>query len=916
MLRIFYLILFVFTTAINLSAQVKTWQYGTATQQEVGEAIIALPQNQGFLTLESEGNNTRLRKISNTGTLVWEKPFADIHLSTMVAKDSQSVLLAGFKGSQTASKSYVLSVNIFTQTQSLLFEDTDTLNTKITKAYKKGNDFYFTKITYFDASPSKSSLVKILGTALPIDTPLPFIQDSKATAISQNTQGVWVAGIYNGGIFLWKEGAATPVTFPKISLEEEVTFLITATDGSMYIGVKQDDGFGFSSSRIIHTDSNGNLLTINQQPTFSINDAIADGNAGFICTGFENNQLIVRYLKNDFSVKYSKTLSTAPYSEGAAICKTTEGVAVVGQIGSSDANTDLLLLTSSDAAPIKRAIKGNVTLSDICNAPTATPLQNWVITGRTVLNNKTHYAVTDKDGNYTMNVDTSGTIEIKSVAIEGFKQCGIVQDTVLGNGLLKTMPPLHIIDTVNTLASKPRLVVDILTSDLAYDSVATYLVRAQNPTNKNIANVSIELSFPTELQPLIGTGNTLTIAVGTFKKQGDTTFTIKRKLVEPNKSTKKTYCVEARIFPNNSSWLGPRLQIKGECQTDSVKFFIKNEGNAYPSGINNRQYIIIEDDIILRQGNIKNLNNNEIQTLSLPKQGIGGTYAFVVLQGFNNPYGTYAGARVENCGANSGFFPQNTYADQDDDPTRAVQCLSVGVSAASKTQVFPIGIATKKFSITDTTYLEFLSKIVNSSNQTIPNAVVEMKLSKKLKLNSIEFGARSKPYKLAVVSDSILIFTFDNINLKPQSQSPKEAFAYFGFRIKVPVGDTIKNEGQTFTTETAVRFGYVAPLMPIDTISRIIKYAFSTVATFEPVFKVERIEVAPNPFQNETTITVSEAWLGATFDLFNTQGQLILQIPITQTNFKLHASDLPNGLYVARIHKNGKLLATGRVVAQ
>ncbi len=72
--------------------------------------------------------------------------------------------------------------------------------------------------------------------------------------------------------------------------------------------------------------------------------------------------------------------------------------------------------------------------------------------------------------------------------------------------------------------------------------------------------------------------------------------------------------------------------------------------------------------------------------------------------------------------------------------------------------------------------------------------------------------------------------------------------------------------------------------------------------------------VFPNPFSNQLNIEFGQAEKGATFELYNASGQLILRESWDEIRFhNIQTANLPSGVYVYRI-ENGAQISTGKLV--
>ena len=77
-----------------------------------------------------------------------------------------------------------------------------------------------------------------------------------------------------------------------------------------------------------------------------------------------------------------------------------------------------------------------------------------------------------------------------------------------------------------------------------------------------------------------------------------------------------------------------------------------------------------------------------------------------------------------------------------------------------------------------------------------------------------------------------------------------------------------------------------------------------------------QIEVFPNPFSEQTTLRLNGLELeNAQLDLFNVSGQLLATHTFSGQQFTLK-NDLSAGLYFYQIKMDGRMIATGKLVAE
>ncbi|MCP4439567.1 MAG: hypothetical protein GY810_11545, partial [Aureispira sp.] len=98
----------------------------------------------------------------------------------------------------------------------------------------------------------------------------------------------------------------------------------------------------------------------------------------------------------------------------------------------------------------------------------------------------------------------------------------------------------------------------------------------------------------------------------------------------------QNHCIEAHIYPDSiclpSLWDGPIAKVQGNCEGDSIHFFIDNLGTDLSAPL---EYIVIEDDIILRQDDyvLRGGEQDTVKQIARP----GSSYRIVVEQPLGYP---------------------------------------------------------------------------------------------------------------------------------------------------------------------------------------------------------------------------------------------------------------------------------------
>ncbi len=747
--------------------------------------------------------------------------------------------------------------------------------------------------------------------------------NSTATAVCANKQGnkIFIAGKFeNGGesIFIWEKGTNNYKVFASVGQDSKVNFLTLLADGSLVLGYEYTNNFVDYSRTLVKLSADLSVLK-NSSPFANINAAIAMPDESIVCTGNSGPQLVIAKLNKDLSPIWAKNYGLAPYNTGFAIDTIPNGFIVTGETGISDSDVDVIIVRTTTEAPIvKNQIRGQIKGHAICGDVNAIPLSGLPVQGKTLSTGKIHFGLTDAQGFFTLTTDTIGALEIQAVNIigSGYQNCATVIDTVLANGVIKTAKTFYVQDTSST----PRLHVDLSTDILVPNEISKYSLYVKNTRTVEVNNAYVKVTFDPALKPVIPITND-SIFVGKLAANEEKTIFIERKFeptlpIFPN----KTYCASATIFPNNSSWDGVRIEVTAECQANSktIKITVKNNANTgSKSALKNKNGLVIIDDVVMRIINIGNLNGGADTVFYLNLLDNFNTFIVAVDQGEGNPYGHFASDRGENCNNSSVFLPQTTYSDHDGQ-YNAIECLQATTTpfTASKTIVFPLGgvqSISKKDTLTqDNITLEPHLVFVNTGTDTTKSIVIQYKVSENLTLDQIRLGASSHPFTASVDSNKIIL-TLPKIALVPNSKDIRKSIGFLNFRIKIPSGD---NESKTFTAETSLRLGYTETSNVIDSIKRTIKkLKFSTLALTPVHQNLPRIKIAPNPIQSSAQIGVAQEWVGGNLSIFDWQGKLVLQIPITQTTIQLHADDLSHaGLFFCRIELKGRVVANGKIV--
>jgi uncharacterized repeat protein (TIGR01451 family) len=249
--------------------------------------------------------------------------------------------------------------------------------------------------------------------------------------------------------------------------------------------------------------------------------------------------------------------------------------------------------------------------------------------------------------------------------------------------------------------------------------------------------------------------------------------------------------------------------VSGYCDGDSVRFIIKNEGAALPT---QQDFIIIEDDMVMRFGNTTPLGAEETYEVSVPAEG--STYRMQMNQVPGHPWSRRPGITIENCGenaiggTNTGFVTM--YEPDDAADFLDVECVEVrGSYDPNDKEAFPKGVCASHF-IDNDTEIEYKIRFQNVGNDTAFKVVIKDTLSEFLDPATIEVGVASHPFTWSLSGPGILTFTFDNINLVDKQTNEPESHGFVKYRIAQKPGNAVDTQ---IKNKAAIYFDFNAPII-------------------------------------------------------------------------------------------------------
>ncbi|MBP6810275.1 MAG: T9SS type A sorting domain-containing protein [Saprospiraceae bacterium] len=380
----------------------------------------------------------------------------------------------------------------------------------------------------------------------------------------------------------------------------------------------------------------------------------------------------------------------------------------------------------------------------------------------------------------------------------------------------------------------------------------------------------------------------------------------------------QTHCSEAVIYPTgnceplNSQWSGASLQVEAECNTDSLKFTIRNVGNATTSSA--LEYVIIEDAVMFMNAPPPAIFLAPAEEHHITVPANGSTWRVEVTQEIFHPGLSVPMQTVEGC-ANGGQFSigfVNQLALGDNDPWTDIDCTpNVGSYDPNDKQGFPLGYGAARY-IKPGTDLEYLIRFQNTGTDTAFTVVIRDTLSAWLDAATVRPGASSHPYSFEFYGDRNIKFTFDNILLPDSNTNLDASIGFVSFRIAqkadVPLETDILNSAAIF-------FDFNAPVITNTTLHRV-GDDFITVSAWQPLRAGLELRMLPNPVAQTALLELRgiEGLQEWQVELRDATGRSVRTATANGEQWRFERGNLPAGLYMLQVRSNGQLLGSGKVV--
>ncbi len=545
-------------------------------------------------------------------------------------------------------------------------------------------------------------------------------------------------------------------------------------------------------------------------------------------------------------------------------------------------------------------------------------MSGWLVQA---VGNDTLYGITDATGHYVLGVPF-GTYIMKALPPNSlWTACAgalpvtvdMANDSVFGGNL-----------PVKSFLECPALSVSIGTNQLRRCfSNNYYHVNYCNEGTAVASNAYVDVSldpFTTFISSNIAyqqlSTNNYRFSVGDLDVGDCGTFYI-RVAVSCSAVLGQTHCTEAHIFPDslcdtNAQWSGASLDVRSVCNTDSIRFIIKNIGTG---GMTTPvDYIVVEDAVMLMQAPVPLLAAGDSVSISFPANG--STWRVEVGQESHHPYPQPPSLSVEGCTTSSSFTTGfvNQFSLNDPPPTVDIDCTSnAGSFDPNDKHGYPIGYGAVHY-IRPNTEIEYLIRFQNTGTDTAFTVRIIDTLSNWLDPTTVQFGASSHPYRFDLCGEGIVHFIFEDIMLPDSNVNEPASHGFAKFTVSPRSNAALES---VIENAAAIYFDYNDPVITNTTTHRLGE-DFITVGLFQPFLTAIQVTTAPNPFADETILTVKGLDQNAMAELhvFDFQGIEMNRMESGNAIFHLKKSGWPSGVYFFKVVQNGRVLGSGKLIAQ
>ncbi|MFM1773133.1 MAG: hypothetical protein RLZZ71_2275 [Bacteroidota bacterium] len=389
----------------------------------------------------------------------------------------------------------------------------------------------------------------------------------------------------------------------------------------------------------------------------------------------------------------------------------------------------------------------------------------------------------------------------------------------------------------------------------------------------------------------------------------------------------QTYCIEASLntaencfldsigseFFNNSNgnaftepcstvFDSSSLAVRGECNGDSVHFIVRNIGNGDMTCF--RPILFMQFGTVLASDSIL-LQSNDSVIFALPSNG--STWVAQTQQHPGYVGNALPNAFVEWCGnsANWNFGEINNYPLNDASTISDIVCANYFAPFdPNDKRVSPMGWSDEHYTLRDQ-LLNYNIRFQNIGNDTAFTVVVRDTIDLNLNIFTLIPGVASHPYEFNFLNGRVAEWRFENIDLLDSTTNEELSHGFLTYTIahnpSIP-------DNTIITNNAGIYFDYELPIITNTTFNTIVSTLPTGSIISVPEIKQGTIQVFPNPTDKSFRISNNEIF---SVILYNQLGSEVKRVVMMN---EVDVSDLPAGIYIARINNTRGVVSLRKII--
>jgi len=381
----------------------------------------------------------------------------------------------------------------------------------------------------------------------------------------------------------------------------------------------------------------------------------------------------------------------------------------------------------------------------------------------------------------------------------------------------------------------------------------------------------------------------------------------------------QTHCIEAHVYPDTiclpseEIWDGSDLVLTSLCDTDTLRFFIENQGSDMEQS---SPYYVVVDDLIMMTGEVE-LPSGGIEEIA--READGATLRLLVHQTPGHPGQSTPTLAVEGCGVNesgsfsTGYFTQ--FPEDEGDPAISIYCTeNIGSFDPNDKQAFPKGVGEAHY-LEPGQELEYLIRFQNTGSDTAFTIVIVDTLSASLDPATLQTGASSHPCIWQLRNDGVLTVSFNGIALPDSTTNEPASHGFVSFRIRQRDGLELPT---VITNEAAIYFDFNELVITNEVMHTVDTNFLEMVTLDREVFKpVSSLRLSPNPLKAGATFRIAvEGVLSDQSQVvfYNSTGTAVATLRVQAGGVATLPAGLPAGWYLLEFRSNNHVIGRGKVV--